>query len=36
MNYYLEPDSYIKNKTKGVLDLPNYDTEKKIEMDTSN
>ena len=36
MNYYSEPDSYIKNKTKGVLDLSNYDTEKKIEMDTSN
>ena len=29
MTYYSEPDSYIKNKTKGVLDLPNYDTEKK-------
>ena len=28
MSYYLEPDSYIRDKVKVVLDLSNYATKK--------
>ena len=28
MSYYPEPDAYIKDKAKVVLDLPNYTTKK--------
>ena len=28
MSYFPEPDSYIKEKVKVVLDLPNYTTKK--------
>ena len=30
MNYYLEPDSNIRDKAKEVLDLSNYATKKRI------
>ena len=40
MSYYLEPDSYISNKVKKILDLKNYATKNKLEdaaaADTSN
>ena len=28
MNYYLEPDSHVRDKVKVVLDLSNYATKK--------
>ena len=30
MSYYSEPDNYIDNKVKVVLDLSNYDTKKEL------
>ena len=29
MTYYLEPDNHVRDKVKLVLDLSNYDTNKK-------
>ena len=34
MSYYPEPDGYIKNKYKVVLDLRNYATKKELELAT--
>ena len=31
MRYYPEPDSHIKDKVKGVLDLSNYVTKKELD-----
>ena len=40
MSYYPEPDSHIRDKIKGVLDLWNYATKKELKYatgaDTSN
>ena len=35
MSYYPEPDSHIRDKVKGVLDLSNYGTNKKLDHTTS-
>ena len=39
MSYHLEPDSYIRDKVKVVLDLSNYATKKELDdatgVDTS-
>ena len=34
MSYYPEPDSYIRDKVKVVLDLPNYTSKKELEHAT--
>ena len=40
MSYYSEPDIYIRNKVKVILDFSNCDTKKELEhvtsVDTSN
>ena len=40
MHYYPEPENYIRDKVKLVLDLPNYATKIQLEdatgVDTSN
>ena len=35
MSYYPEPDSFIRDKAKVVLDLSNYVTKKELEHATS-
>ena len=34
MGYYPEPDSYIRDKVKVVLDLSNYATKKRVDTKT--